>query len=421
MIELCGATVRPGTVDIGGDGPPPPTIRLRDRRVDSLLGTPVPRERSRQILEALEFGVTDAPDGLDVTVPAFRRADVAREADLIEEVARLDGVEKLPATLPSRHGAAGRLTARQRRRRRASDALIAQGLHEVVGWSFTAPDLSERLRLGGSAAESLALANPLSGEQSRLRTTLLGGLLDVARRNRSRGAGSLRLFEAGAVYLATDQAGDPLAREPYHVGALLAGALRTPTWREPDPPPADFFAAKGVLAGLLDALTVPWTAQPGVAHPFLHPGRAAEIVVEGAVVGWLGEVHPLVAEQWELDGTIAAFELDLDALPASSVATYEDLISFPEVREDLAVVVPDRVTAADLLATVREAGHPLLASASVFDVYRDAERIGAGNVSLAVRLSFRAPDRTLTDQDVAAQRDAILEAITDRLGGKLRA
>ena len=417
MIELCGARLVPGTIDIGGPGPALATIRLRDARVASLLGAPIARERCDQILRALQFATAPAPDGLDVTVPAFRRADVTREADLIEEVARLDGLEKLPATLPSRHGASGRLTDRQRQRRQALDALAAQGLHEIVGWSFVSPELAARLRLPDSGA--VTLANPMSAEQSQLRTTLLGGLLDVAQRNRSHGAGALALFEAGAVYLPA-QAGESPA-EPHHVAALLSGQVRRSTWREPDPPRADFFAAKGVLGAMLDTLRVPWSvARHG--EPFLHPGRSARIMVAGEAVGWLGELHPQVAAGWDQSDPISGFELDLDAAAAHAtpVTLYRDVTSFPEVREDLAVIVADRVSAADVLEVVRDAGRPLLVGAEVFDVYRDPERLGEGNVSLALRLSFAAGDRTLTDTEVAQRRGKIAAALADKLSGRVR-
>ncbi len=146
----------PGTIDVGGPGPAPQTIRLRSAKITSLLGVEVPVPRCTEILTALEFGVAEAPDGLDVTVPAFRRTDVTREADLIEEVSRLGALESLPATLPSRHGASGRLTDRQRLRRAASDALAAQGLHEIVGWSFEGPDRARQLRIAERPAVELA-------------------------------------------------------------------------------------------------------------------------------------------------------------------------------------------------------------------------------------------------------------------------
>ena len=420
MIELCGARLVPGTIDIGGDGPPPRTIRLREARVASLLGAAISRERCREILQALEFGTADAEDGLDVTVPAFRRGDVTREADLIEEVARIDGLDKLPSTLPSRHEAHAQLTPRQKMRRRAGDALTAQGLDEIVGWSFGGPELADRLRLDPDhpLRRTLELANPLSSDLSVLRTTLLGSLLDAARHNRARGAGTIRLFEAGAVYLPNGDEGLP--REPYHVGAVLIGPARRATWRDGHPPAVDFFAIKGVLAGLLDTLRVPWTVAPG-GEPFLHPGRAAQILADGEAAGWIGEIHPLVAAEWDLDETVAAFELDLDAVAVRPTALYRPVSGFPDVREDLAVVVSDKVSAAELIDAVRGAGRPLLADVEVFDVYRDPDRLGEGNVSLALRLTYRATDRTLTDEEVAERRRAIAGAVERELGGRIRA
>ncbi|MGH2929079.1 MAG: phenylalanine--tRNA ligase subunit beta, partial [Solirubrobacteraceae bacterium] len=283
---------------------------------------------------------------------------------------------------------------------------------------FEGPELAQRLRISDRPA--VRLANPMSSEQSRLRTTLLGSLLDVGRRNRARGAGALALFEAGAVYLPSSNA---LPDEPHHIAALLSGAVRPATWRHPDPQAADFFAAKGVLAGLLDTVRVPWSlrADPG-AGPFLHPGRAARILLDGgSAAGWIGELHPGVAAEWDWAEPIAAFELDLDAVaPLQTLARYTDLTSFPELREDLAVIVADTATADEVLAVVRGAGGGLLAGAEVFDVYRDEQRIGAGNVSLALRLRFRASDRTLTDDEVAARRAKISAALAAQLEGRVR-
>ena len=418
MIDLCGARLVQGTIDVGGPGPPPQTIRLRDARVLALLGVELPRARCAEILEALEFTVADASDGLDVTVPAFRRADVTREADLIEEVARLGALDTLPSTLPSRHGASGRLTPHQRLRRRASDALTAQGLDEVVGWSFVSPDLREKLRLPDRPM--VRLQNAMSSEQSLLRTTLLGSLLDTASRNRDRGAGTIRLFEAGAVYLPGDE---PLPDEPYHVGVLLSGPVRPATWRAQSPPTADFFAAKGVLSGLLDALGADWSVAAGPEPaPFLHPGRAAGIVVGGDEIGWIGEIHPQVGAAWDWSEPLIGFELDLDVVAAQLdgwIPQYRDVTSFPDVREDLAVIVAETVSAAAVLAVVREAGAPLLRDATVFDVYR-GEQAGEGNVSLALRLTYRAADRTLTDEEVAAKRNKIARALAERLEGRVR-
>ncbi|MDQ6745648.1 MAG: phenylalanine--tRNA ligase subunit beta [Actinomycetota bacterium] len=415
MVDLCSARLAPGTVDIGGPGPQPPAIHLRGERLTRLLGIEIGLPRCREVLQALGFEVAETPGGLSVTPPPFRRDDVTREADVIEEVTRLEALAQLPATLPSRHGAVGRLTSRQALRRRAEDALVAQGLHEVVGWSFAGAEQAERLHLGERAA--VELENPMSADQSRLRTTLLGSLLDVARRNAAQGVETLRLWESGAVYL--PRAPGELPREPHHLAAVLGGPVRPATWRDPDPRRADFFAAKGALAALMESLRAEWSLQPG-QEPFLHPGRAARVLIAGEPAGWLGELHPLVVQDWELPGTVAAFELELDVVPAPPPAHYEDLTSFPPVREDLAVVVGEEVAAAAVLDTVQSAGAPLLAGVEVFDVYRDAARLGEGMVSLALALSYRAGDRTLRDDEVAAVRARIVAALAAERSGRLR-
>jgi phenylalanyl-tRNA synthetase beta chain len=426
MTELAGARISGGTIDVGGPGPDPVTLRLRDERVARLLGTEIPRADGAEILRRLEFGVADADDGLDVTVPAFRRGDVTREVDLVEEVARLWGLDKLPATLPSRRGATGVLSPEQRLRRRAEDALAGAGLSEVAGWVFAAPDLVDRLRIPAADPRhgAVVLRNPMSEDMSVMRTTLLGSLLDVARRNRSRGMPDVRLFELGAVFLDQQRSGtptpaeqrsEPLPEERQHVAALVAGPMRPLSWRESEPAQADFFAVKAVLAALLDFLRVPWSVARA-REPFLHPGRSAAVLIDGTPAGWLGEIHPTVARAWDLDGA-TGFEVDFDRLAAAADHTpaYQDMTSFPAVLQDRAWWFAPDVPAAEVVATVREAGGSLLRAAEIFDVY-PAE----GRVSLALRLRFRADDRTLTDEEVAQRREKIDAAVAERLGGEPR-
>ena len=420
MADLCGATLAPGTIDEGGPGPEAARVRLRDARVEALLGAPVPAARSEEILGALGFAVEPGAGELTAVVPHWRRGDVSQEVDLIEEVARIDGLERLPATIPSRAGAGG-LSPQQRARRRVEDVLAGQGLSEAVGWSFTAPETVNRLRVSAEDPRHrrVAVANPMSEEQSVLRTTVLGSLLDVARHNAAHGRSAVRLFETGGVY-AAGAAGE-LPDERRRLGVLLTGPASPASWRAPTGAPADLFAAKGVLAGLLDGLGIAWTVESG-AEPFLHPGRAATVLLGGAPVGWLGEVHPLVARDWDLEGA-AAFEVDLDVLTAAAVArarAFVDVTTFPAVREDLAVVVSDDIAAGDVVAAVRQVGGETLRRAEVFDVYR-GEQVGEGRVSLALALEFRAPDRTLTDADVAERRQAIAAHLRATLGGELRA
>jgi phenylalanyl-tRNA synthetase beta chain len=212
-----------------------------------------------------------------------------------------------------------------------------------------------------------------------------------------------------------------LPAERRHVGALLTGAARAATWRSAAGTRADVFAAKGVLATVLDTLRLEWSVD-AASEPFLHPGRSATVLVgDGEQIGWLGEVHPLVARAWDLPDA-AGFELDLDRvaeLAAERLELYEDVTSFPAVRQDLAIVLPDDVPAARALDVVRRAGGELLAAARVFDAYR-GEQVGEGKVSIAVALEFRAPDRTLTDEEVNERRAAIAAALSSELGAELR-
>jgi phenylalanyl-tRNA synthetase beta chain len=437
MIELCGATLTRGTIDVAWVPTPAQTIRLREGKVKAILGMPVPKARQAEILKALDFDTSEVSDGLEVRVPAVRGNDVTREADLIEEVARIHGLDELPATLPARRGAYGRLSPTQQLRRRAADALVGRGLYEVVGWTFTSPTLHDRLRLPAEDPRRRApvLENPLSEDQSLLRTTLLGSLLDVASYNSARGTGDLRLFEMGSLFVlagephapvdgasavehARGAVGETGVREHSALAVLLSGRIVPATWGAAESPKADLFAVKGVLEALGEALRVKLEcrAEP---QPFLHPGRASAVVCEGEQLGWLGELHPLVAREWGIEGA-AVMEVELDTLlrKADREGTYRDVISYPALRQDLAVVLPAEVPAGQVLEMVRAAAGKLLDEADVFDVY-SGPQVGEGKRSLALSLAFRATDRTLTDEDVVPVREAIVLALGE-LGGELR-
>jgi phenylalanyl-tRNA synthetase beta chain len=428
MIACAGADAPRGTIDIGYEARAPTALRLRERRVHAILGVAVPVERQTRILRALDFGCEPAADGLDVTVPAVRRNDVYREIDLIEEVARIDGLERLPATLPARRGAAGLLTHAQRVRRLAEDAMVGRGLHEVVGWSFAEPALLDRLLLPADheMRRVVRLANPMAETQSIMRPTLLGSLLDAARHNVARNGPDVAIFESGAVYRDRSEIGRrgaELADEHNALGVLLTGALEPRTWRG-QPPRADFFAAKALLEVLLGRLRVAWSVHAR-AWPFLHPGRSAAVHAGERALGFIGELHPLVARAWDLPhaGTgehAAVFVVDVDALAvlAPPVTTFEPFAVVPPLRQDIAVTLGEGVGAEQLLAAVREAAGDVLEDARIFDVYT-GEQVGEGRRSLAIALSFRARDRTLTDDEVAPARERIVAAVAG-LGGELR-
>jgi phenylalanyl-tRNA synthetase beta chain len=419
LVELCGATVLPGTIDIGGPGPEPQPIKLRPAQVTRLLGTEISPGRCTEILTALGFTVTPDTSALEVAVPHFRANDVTREVDLIEEVARIDGLDRLPATLPPRNGATGRLTAAQQLRRRAEDALAARGLDEIVGWSFTDPSLLDRLRLPADAPmrNVVTIENPLSQALSIMRPTLLGSLLDVARHNLAHDASAVKIFESGNVY----RTSKPLADEHHALGILLTGAASERSWRGgPAPLDSDFFTAKALLEVVLAIARVDWKLERA-DWPFLHPGRSAAVTVGDTRLGFIGELHPAVAGAWEL-GRTAAWAIDLGKLAAVAPAAthYVAFGSFPAAREDLAVVVSEGTAVGDVIEVVRKAAGPELESVQLFDVFT-GEQIGAGKVSLALHLEFRAADRTLTEVEVSKQRSAIVAALATHLGGELRA
>ncbi len=417
MLELSGARVSPGTVDEAWTPSPPCVIGLRESRVRSILGVPVAVKRQAEILEALDFQTEPTADGLEVTVPPLRREDVTREVDLIEEVARIDGVDRLPATLPARRGAAGRLDHTQRVRRAAEDAMVGRGLYEVVGWSFTDPGLLDRLLLGPEhpMRQVVRLLNPLSEAQSIMRPTLLGSLLEAARHNVSRNGPDVAIFESGTVYRAS--ADGPLADEHHGLGVLLSGSLAPRSWRG-STGEADFFAAKALLGALLGKLHVDFSTESKV-WPFLHPGRSAAVLAGPQMLGFVGEVHPLVAGAWDLERT-AVFAVDLGkvALLSPEVVSFRSFPAVPPLRRDIAVTVPDVISAADALDVVRRAAGEVLDDVSVFDVYT-GEQVGEGRRSLALALSFRSSERTLTDEDIAPVRKRILAAL-EGLGGELR-
>ena len=416
LVELCGARLVPGTIDAAGEIPEAHRVRLRAGRAERLLGLAIPFDDQLEYLGRLEFGVEVDGEDIEATVPVHRHYDVTREADLIEEVGRIHGyAAHLPATLPATTAGRGLLTREQHLRRRAEDLARDLGFDGVVTLSLIDPGQAKRLRLpeDDPRAQPIAISNPLSGDHSVLRTTLLGGLLDVARYNLARGAHAVALCESGRVYL---RAGEPPgsgtlagsfpgdrpapAFEPWRIACLAGGPAARDGWRgEPTEP--DFYALKGALEGIATGLGCSVEVEPS-AEPFLAPGRAARVLVDGVEAGWVGEIHPLVCRAWDLEAA-TGFELDLAPLVGASPIgseQYEDVITYPEVEQDIAVVVDESVEAARVREVVAEAGGELLRSISVFDLYH-GEQLGAGAKSLALRLEFRAADRTLTDEEVA--------------------
>jgi phenylalanyl-tRNA synthetase beta chain len=418
FVQLTGAKLVSETIDVAGEITEPASITLRGERVTGLLGTEIPIARCAEILERLDFSVTINGDDLDTTPPHYRAADVTREADLIEEVARIEGVDKFPATLPSAPTAIGRLTGSQRLKRGFEDFCADNGYHEAITWSFTSEATLAKLAPGDDFADkALAIANPLSEDQAVMRRAVLPGLLEVAQHNFARGADSVRLFELGKTYKGT-------ADEPFEqtmLALFLSGEAVAKSWRN-EPEPGDFYAVKGMVEGLARTAGVTIDFKPVSAElrPYLIPGRSAELSIGEDKLGYIGEVHPLVLKQFDLTSGVAA-EVDVDRIAANlpATVTYEQISSFPPAREDIAVVVSQGVPAEEVLSLVKASGGKLLTGATVFDVY-EGEQVGEGNKSLAIRLTYSAPDRTLTDEETNKARSSITKKL-EEIGGALRA
>jgi phenylalanyl-tRNA synthetase beta chain len=373
IVELAGARWT-GHVDVQAKLPKPAVIALRPERANAVIGLDVDADEQAAILG--NIGFERAGEGF--RVPTWRARDVTREIDLVEEVARFK-MDEIPFTLPERDVTFGRLTRPQRLRRVVEDVLVGVGFSEAYTSTFVAEG-------------ELRLPEPLSTEAAALRSSLVGSLVEAARHNLAVGNSEVALFEIARTY----RAGGALPDERWHVAGIVDGGLADAKW---------------AVEQLYGALKLE-PSYDRAAEPFLHPGRSAR-----TREGWVGELHPAL-----LEGMWGAFELDLDALVAAALEAveFEEVSPYPEVRQDLAFVVGEDVPAAALLEAIREAAGPELRSLAVFDEYR-GEQLGDGKRSLAFRVAFGSPERTLTDEEAGELRSRIVAALADRFDAVLRA
>ena len=379
LVDLTGAELT-GSVDVHAGLPERPVVTFRPERASRLIGLDVPEPEQRGILTGFGFEVAD---DVRVTVPTWRARDVTREVDLVEEVARAV-LDRVPHTMPLRRAVAGHLSPLQRFRRIVEDVLVGAGFSEAYTWSLTASD---------PHADALRLPDPMSGDHAVLRTTLLEGLVAAAKVNVDAGTAGVRLFELARVYLPS---GGQLPEERWRVGGIAEGG-----WD----------AARGAVEALYGALHVPLDVRRA-SSGHLHPGKAAE-----TDAGWLGELHPVL-----LEGSWGVFELDVEALmaPIPERVLYDDVITYPANRQDIAVAVGEDVEVGALVVAAHEAAGPELREALPFDVYHGAQ-VGDERKSVALHLVFQSPMRTLTDEEVAVLRDRIVSSLRERFDAELRA
>lgn len=425
IAELSGGTISESVFDVYPAPIAAKRIRFRPERCRALLGVEVSDAEAEIFLTRLGLEVVrESPDEWTVTAPT-NRPDLAIEEDVIEEVGRLYGYDRLPETLPSGVSGAGKLSALDRLTRLVREQLTAQGMFEAVGNTLTAAAYLERLRLpvspvwpGDADARALPLRNALSAEFDTLRPSLLPPLLLGVEHNLRHGSRDVFLFEAGYVH---SRVADAQPDDRLLVSGVLLGSRWSETWNPDKGAAVDFYAAKGVLEALVQALGVESLEAERAEHPAFHPGRTARLSIAGKPLGILGELHPAVALELDLPRGIYMFELDGQALlpHLEEVRRYEPPSRFPRALRDIAVVVSRSVESAAIERILREEMGQFARGVRLFDVYQ-GKPLPEDRVSLAYALELGADDRTLTDEEVDSRIECARKRLAAELGAEFR-
>ena len=424
IAEVSGGTVCPGMVDVWLEKTEPVDLKFRVPRFCAMMGAEIPREEVVDILSRLGCEVSDADDAdvLSVTAPTFR-PDLEREIDLYEEVVRLWGMDRIPATLPGGRGRYGTRSQLEHVSDIIHRTMCASGLNETMTYSFAEPGDLDRLRMSHEGlGRPVELINPLNADQSVMRQSIVPGLMRNVAYNQSRGVKNVQLYEMGAVFFATQGKKQP--KERRRLAGVMAGAMGDAGWNSA-PAAFDFFDGKGAIENLARELALPklrFKALSADEAPHLQPGRAAAVLSGGTELGWVGELHPLAVDAFDATAPVVAFELDVDALAKSArpARDYVDVPTFPAVSMDVAFVVDEGVTHEKLVQCMTSAGGKLLEDVRLFDVYRDEARVGAGKKSMAYALTYRAADRTLTSEEVDKAHERLVKKVSSATGAEVR-
>jgi phenylalanyl-tRNA synthetase beta chain len=422
MAELSGGTVCRGAIDrypriieTAKD------IPLRLRRIRDILGAAVEEADVVRILGNLKMTIEPAGEGTFRVTPPSCRVDIAREIDLVEEIARVHGYDRVPATLPAVSVIAGVADGRGAVEARLREIMTGAGYQEVINYSFVSPDAVDQLGLPETDERRLhvRIRNPLTEEQAVMRTTLIQSLLLNARRNADVGRFDLKIFETGRTFIRREEGKQPGERN--RAAFLITGRRYEDRWHFQDMQ-ADFYDLKGCAENILDALRV---AAPSfrecVPEPFLHPGKSCGVFSGEAQLGFLGEVHPDVLVRMDLTGTVIVGELDLDLLTESysAKASFRNLPRFPSSSRDVAFLVRGEIPAGEMVRSATDPIEELLEKVQIFDVY-EGKNIPAGMKSLGLRFSYRGGDRTLMDDEVNEVHARIVQKIVCASGASIR-
>jgi phenylalanyl-tRNA synthetase beta chain len=394
--------------------PPYRRVSLSVQHTSTVLGIKLETAEIRQVLEDLNFQYQEQDDLFNVEIPTYR-SDIEIEEDLMEEVARLIGYDRIPTTLPQGAQTQGRRTSEQEFRRRLRKALAQSGMDEVITYSFTRSDADAQW---GSAKHSIPLFNPLRDELSVMRTTLVPGLLDVAARNVARRNTDVSIFEIGNTYWGEEQPLQNLPREELRVAGLTVGKSGR-HWLN-QPVVYDFYYLKGILEGLALEFGLELEYRSAKNQSLLHPGRSADVYLQNQCIGFLGEMHPSLEKEWGLE-RVVLFELEFTSLFARMRQTVRahSIPRFPAIQRDLAVVVDLETQADAVMSKMRKLGGELLQQVEIFDVYT-GKPIPDDRKSLAFMLRYQSLERTLTDEEVNILNSRILEGIQQEFAAEWR-
>ncbi|MGI6584560.1 MAG: phenylalanine--tRNA ligase subunit beta [Gracilibacteraceae bacterium] len=411
LVEQLGAgEVVGGSIDIYPTPVKPRKLSLNIKKVNDFIGVrDITGEMAMKYLTSLEFGAEMAEEGLEVTVPTFRN-DVEGEADLIEEIARLYGYEKIPAKLMDTTFTQGGKDNRQKIRDLAKANMAAQGLYEVVTYTFVSPAVYNKISLKAEnpLRNAIKILNPLGEDQSIMRTTLIPNMLEVISRNYNMKIAEGKFFELSKVYLADELTVEKLAEERETLAIGMYGNV-------------DFFDLKGVVENLMDELHVDKYRILPSNNDSMHPGRTAELLLNNRRVGFLGEVHPEVLDKYDIPARvyIAEFNFEEILLQCNMNIKYKILPKYPSVARDIAIVVAEEITAGQLEETIRNKGGRLVEDVKLFDIYRGSQ-IKEGYKSMAYSIVYRSDEKTLSEEDITRVHNKIVNSLINQLGAELR-
>lgn len=415
MEKYAGGVVLEGSVEVDSMEIKSAVVSTTLEKLNRVIGTELDVKTVEAIFARLKFEVHTDNEVFKVTVPT-RRGDITIEEDLIEEVARLYGYDEIPSTLPVGESIPGGLSDYQLKRRMVRSYLESVGLYQALTYSLTSDEKATQFAL--VKKEPIRLAMPMSEERSQLRLSIIPGLLEVLKYNSARQTDSVAVYETGAVFLANEQGELPEERE--HLAMAVTGLWHSHLWQG-EKKPVDFYVLKGILEGLFVKLGLQDQVEYRQAEvEDMHPGRTAEVLLNGAVIGFVGQVHPQVQKEKDLKDTYVC-EINLrDVLQVENLPLkYHAIPRFPSITRDIALVVDKEKSAQDLRTVIKEAGGVLLREVNVFDLY-EGDRLEAGKKSIAFSLKYFDPERTLTDEDVTKTHQKVLNVLEEKMGAVLR-